>query len=80
VLGGLEAIMRICINPDCGWTGTENECLDYKHPIGARLCPECHENTERLTPLALDAALPPAGGGATPHPPRSLSPTVRRIG
>lgn len=39
-----EPVGHICIK--CGWTGTENECLDYKHPVGARLCPECHENTE----------------------------------
>ena len=40
---------RICINPDCEWVGDENECLDFKHPIGARLCPECHETTEEIT-------------------------------
>jgi hypothetical protein len=40
---------RICINADCGWIGFEDDCLDWKHPTGARMCPECHDNTERYT-------------------------------
>jgi hypothetical protein len=43
---------RICINVECGWIGSEDECLDYKHPIGARMCPKCHDNTERFDDLA----------------------------
>jgi hypothetical protein len=39
--------IRICINSKCGWIGPEQDCLDYKHPIGARLCPECYEVTEK---------------------------------
>ena len=37
---------RICIG--CGWIGAEDDCFDYKHPIGARLCPECYEITEKM--------------------------------
>lgn len=39
---------RICINPKCGWIGNESECLDWKHPTGARLCPQCHDVTEEM--------------------------------
>jgi hypothetical protein len=39
---------RICVNPDCGWIGDEDECLDWKHPIGARMCPECYDATEEV--------------------------------
>jgi len=35
---------RICIG--CGWIGFDDDCLDWKHPIGARMCPECYDNTE----------------------------------
>ena len=24
--------------------------MDYKHPVGARLCPECYEVTEEIRP------------------------------
>lgn len=41
---------RICISSKCGWVGEEADCLDYKHPIGARLCPECYEVTEEIHP------------------------------
>lgn len=41
---------RICINPKCGWVGKEADCMDYKHPVGARLCPECYEVTEEIRP------------------------------
>ena len=44
----MERMKRICCNPDCGWIGEEKDCLDWKHPTGARLCPECHEVTEQL--------------------------------
>ena len=37
---------RECINPKCKWIGKESECMDYKHPVGARLCPQCYEVTE----------------------------------
>jgi len=37
--------IRTCV---CGWTGREFQTLDYKHKIGARMCPECHEPTEIL--------------------------------
>ena len=37
-------IKRICIA--CGWIGNQNDCMDYKHPTGAHLCPECYEITE----------------------------------
>lgn len=41
---------RVCINPKCGWAGKESECMDYKHPVGARLCPQCYEVTEIVLP------------------------------
>ena len=37
---------RVCIG--CGWIGAEDDCFDYKHPVGARLCPECYEITEKM--------------------------------
>lgn len=37
---------RIC--PLCHWEGAEEDCLDYKHPIGTFLCPQCYEITEKL--------------------------------
>ncbi len=37
---------RQCINEDCNWIGDESECMTYKNSDWARLCPECHENTE----------------------------------
>lgn len=45
-----ENVKRICINPKCGWVGKEADCMDYKHPVGARLCPECYEVTEEIRP------------------------------
>ena len=45
-----KAVKRICINPKCGWVGKEADCMDYKHPVGARLCPECYEVTEEIRP------------------------------
>jgi len=44
--GILVEVNRIC--PACGWTGAEAECVDYKHPTGARLCPNCYEVTEEI--------------------------------
>lgn len=44
----LRERMRICIC--CGQMWDEADCLDYKHAVGARLCPECHENTEEIRP------------------------------
>ena len=40
---------RICCNPECGIIVDEADCMDYKHPIGARLCPSCYEITEIIS-------------------------------
>lgn len=45
---------RICCNEQCGAIIDENNCLDYKHAIGAKLCPLCHEVTD---PFPNDAIL-----------------------
>jgi len=39
---------RICCNKACGQIVHESECVDYKHPTGERLCPECYEVTEAI--------------------------------
>ena len=39
---------RICNNPNCGVVIDEQSCMDYRHPTGARLCPECYETTEEI--------------------------------
>jgi hypothetical protein len=38
--------MRICINPECGWTGPANKTVHPKHSPEELLCPECYEVTE----------------------------------
>ena len=40
---------RICNNEQCGAITPEEDCLDYKHPTGARLCPFCKETTEEIS-------------------------------
>jgi hypothetical protein len=44
--------MRECINETCGWRGkTENTCHP-KHNPEDKLCPECYEVTELITPIS----------------------------
>lgn len=40
---------RICTNPKCGKIVLEEQCLDWKHPTGARFCPKCYEVTEEIS-------------------------------
>lgn len=40
--------LRICCNPDCGWTGPAAECVHPHHWPEDRLCPKCNEVTEAL--------------------------------
>lgn len=39
---------RICCNKNCGLVWDEGDTLDYKHAVGAHLCPECYEVTELI--------------------------------
>lgn len=48
---------RVCINEQCGWEGNESLCLTYKNSDWARLCPQCHENTEIVFTIP-EAAIP----------------------
>lgn len=49
-------MVATCINADCGWTGSLDDCVHFKHSTSAwPLCPECHENvcldeTAEVTP------------------------------
>lgn len=57
--------MRICCNSECGWEGQEDECMDFKHPVGERLCPVCYEVTEFIpdrAPAPADADAPEKKG------------------
>lgn len=42
--------MKILVCNNCDWTGWETEAVHPKHVESARLCPECYETTEEMTP------------------------------
>lgn len=45
----MEAEERICINPDCEWTGKVEDTVHPKNSPEELLCPKCHEVTEEAT-------------------------------
>lgn len=58
-----HAHYRICANPACGKIILEEQCLDWKHPTGARFCPKCHEVTEEINKDDIEIITCPACNG-----------------
>ena len=47
----MERVDQIRECSGCDWVGWGEDCVHPKHVESLRLCPECNETTEQVTPL-----------------------------